>query len=475
MARQARIAFGNLKIPESDPLWEHVRYRNTVHAPTVTATTSSSQPDSQAPAVRKVKEKAKAPSRKKLDQPVMAKDESSRAHGGSGISAKDASHKPPAPPKLESPSASLPQKPVRRLPGSGFQAKSFSATPPVNSPSTAASQKKSDPDNVRENKREGVTSSGSTRPAQSMPTPPAKASPIPKKAKESANHDIAQDPGSSAAAKRRKLVKPEEGELIESDPSPSGNAKRPREVEDDAGVSVRKQRPVKQEEGELIEVPVKKKQKLEDGSVKPSKEYLAPPKKAATGGTSPISRPVAKDPVQNSSKTSRPADKSTSVPKSSSKHNGATKFRRGSEIYTSSEDERSPAQTAKSRQVSQAKPHAPTTIPVAVKKREHQQRPRAPLPKDVDGLRSRYKSTYLPYIRTYQQVVVEKTKLENALNGNFTDSDGDVDLMDAESLTKLTEEHKLYREELESIQAAYSKAGGKGLLGPEVGTSSPSD
>jgi hypothetical protein len=295
-----------------------------------------------------------------------------------------------------------------------------------------------------------------------------------KKAK--GDSDTVRDAGPLATVKRKLVVNQEEGELTEPTPPPTASMNRKRKIEESPATVAREHKPDKQEEeGELTEsIPsgsVRKKRKAEGGAAMPSREHLAPPKKATTRDVSPMSLSIAKEPAPP---PSQPSDGAVSMAKSaSSKSNGRPKFKRGSSIYTSSEDEGGPPSVVKTQPAPQAKSH-PSTSPV-VKKREFHQRPIAPLPKEAAELRTRYKSTYLPYIITYQQVISEKTKLENALTGTFTDSDGDVDFMDAETLKRLAEEHRLYKDELESIQAAYSKAGGKGLLRPEVSRSSSSD
>jgi hypothetical protein len=155
----------------------------------------------------------------------------------------------------------------------------------------------------------------------------------------------------------------------------------------------------------------------------------------------------------------------TTVRATSKPHNG--KFKRGSSIYTSSDDE---TPLKKQAQVPQHKTSA--NIPPHHKKKRDPP-PRLPLPSDPAGIRAAYRDRYVPYITTYGKVVAQKAKLEEALSGSVS---SDVDLMDEDEVTKLANELKLYQRELETIEAAYEKAGGRGKLEPErTGRSSSSD
>jgi len=99
--------------------------------------------------------------------------------------------------------------------------------------------------------------------------------------------------------------------------------------------------------------------------------------------------------------------------------------------------------------------------------------PRPPLPSDPAGIRAVYRERYVPYITTYGRVVAQKAKLEEALSGSIS---SDTDLMDEDEVTKLANELKMYQRELETIEDAYKKAGGRGKLEPQrAGRSSSSD
>jgi RNA polymerase II elongation factor ELL len=469
VCRRVRLAFADLKIPESDPLWDHVRFRSTVHVPQPVA--GSSRSGSQAPPAKveqkkpaMPKEKAKAAVRKK-DPPIMAKDERTRA-SGSSITAKNESRQPAAPIKPEPAVAPLPPKPARRLPGSGFKAKP-TPTPPDASPTPVAPPKRLGPVDAREARRDPSVPSGSARPMPPIP-PPAKANSTPKTVASKAKDPHDSDASTmSGALKRKKVSKQEEGELVEPPPPPSGGIKRKRKLEE--GSSAKDQKSVKQEEGELLEPTppggVKKKRKVEDGGPVPIPDHLAPSRRTATREPSPLSRSISKEPPQKPLTAKERADSISKSTASKSTNGDSSKFKRGRDIYTSSEEEADRPSNAKNQTAPQTKSSHSGNVAGKKGDNNQHQRARAPLPKDIVGLRKRYKSTYLPYILTYQRVITEKTRIENALSGSLTDSDADVDFMDVDNLTKLTEEHKLYKDELESIQAAYTKAGGGTLNG----------
>jgi hypothetical protein len=265
---------------------------------------------------------------------------------------------------------------------------------------------------------------------------------------------------SSAAVKLKETISREEGELTESSMPSSGPIKRKRK-EDQSIASAKERKQVKREEvgkrtDANVSESIRKKRKVEDGD----DSYVKEPEKRNATRDPAFSQQTTKDkePVASSSRLSSANDRPRSVKPSRS--SGSFKFKRGSPIYTSSEDERK-APPPDGKTTSQSQPQ-----PSSSKKREYQ--PSKELPKDPAGLRMRYKLTYVPYIMTFQQVVTEKTKLESALSGSLSDSDADLDFMDIDKVTKLRQEHQAYKEELESIQLAYSKAGGSGKLGPEV-------
>jgi RNA polymerase II elongation factor ELL len=134
------------------------------------------------------------------------------------------------------------------------------------------------------------------------------------------------------------------------------------------------------------------------------------------------------------------------------KPNGASKFRRTSHIYTSSEDEAGPHQSVKREQVSASLPPAPPTL---------SPNQSYPHPSDHDALRKRYRISWQEYIATVAKVATQRSKIEAMLdrNGNISDSDGDVEMMDADELRRLSARHIALREELEGIIRVFEDQG----------------
>lgn len=132
MARQARMVFNALKIPESDSAWDNVRYRPTASAipapPSMapsnsTRSSTSAQPESKRSTITSKDTKLKS----KLDPPrtkgeVQMKDESSKATASrlnNAMKRPDADR--PIPPSDSTSAAKTVAS--RRLPGSGYQVK----------------------------------------------------------------------------------------------------------------------------------------------------------------------------------------------------------------------------------------------------------------------------------------------------------------------------------------------------------------
>jgi len=82
-----------------------------------------------------------------------------------------------------------------------------------------------------------------------------------------------------------------------------------------------------------------------------------------------------------------------------------------------------------------------------------------PLPTDHAGLRARYGATYNEYLGLFSKMVDQKTKIDSLLrngdSGSTTDSDGDVELMDAEDLERLSVDYKRLYDELAMIRGMF--------------------
>lgn len=418
-----------------------------------------------APEVKKPAMPRKDKKQKKADTPILAKNESSGSSAGGNVPLREAAG------GSTKPAPSLPP-PIRRLPpGSGYKAKASS--PSLPSPTTATiPQKRAHPPDTAE-RREPSRLASSSRPSLSPAHLPSRPSPAPHTTKQAV--ESRKTHGDDPPAKRRRSEEDPLTEALHTTRIP-----KKRKLDDEPQMSARDPRDqsVVYEDGELPESPVvRKKPKLEGNSRSPhdgqrerlrdrERELRAlPPKPARVRDPSPPRKPQ-----QNSATSTLPSRDSSEKPTATARstprsHNG--KFRRGSSIYTSSDDE-----TPLKKQSQAPQPKPSTNVPPQhKKKRDPPLRP--PLPSDPAGIRAVYRERYVPYITTYGKVVAQKAKLEEALSGSVS---SDMDLMDEDEVTKLANELKMYQRELETIEAAYKKAGGRGKLEPErMGRSSSSD
>ncbi|KAG6897409.1 hypothetical protein C0992_001916 [Termitomyces sp. T32_za158] len=129
------------------------------------------------------------------------------------------------------------------------------------------------------------------------------------------------------------------------------------------------------------------------------------------------------------------------------------KRRRGSPIYTSSEDE---GENTKIRRITPAADNHKT---LHSRRREHERELR-PLPTDHAGLRMRYTATYRQCMAALTTLLAQKARIDSMLrhadSGSVTDSDCDGELMDAEDLKKLSGDYERMHEELETIRRKFA-------------------
>ena len=408
---------------------------------------------------------------KKADTPILAKNESSGSSTGGNVPLREVVGGP-----TKATPSPLPPS-VRRLPpGSGYKAKASS--PSLPSPTTATiPQKRAHPTETAE-RREPSRLASSSRPSPSPAQLPPRPSPAPSITKMTESQKLR---GDDLIAKRKRLEDDPQGGTRSTARIPK---KRKQEPSTD--------HPAIYEDGELPESPVvRKKPKLEnDSSLTPPDGHrgrererepprerdrdrerelktLPPkPKPAQVRDLSPFPRKSQQKPAPSTQKSRDSSEMPSATARAASKtHNG--RFKRGSSIYTSSDDE-----TPLKKQTQPTQPKVSTNVPPQHKKKRDLP-PRPPLPSDPAGIRALYRERYVPYITTYGRVVAQKAKLEEALSGSVS---SDMDLMDEDEVTKLANELKMYQRELETIEAAYKKAGGPGKLEPErMGRSSSSD
>ncbi|KAJ4468188.1 hypothetical protein J3R30DRAFT_3560131 [Lentinula aciculospora] len=143
------------------------------------------------------------------------------------------------------------------------------------------------------------------------------------------------------------------------------------------------------------------------------------------------------------------------------------KFRRKSPVYTSSDDEIAPRHpnsalptpTASSSSTGSHRSHSSTDGALInrnanVNEQGHESDHR-------NALRSKYTASYVKYLNTFQTLVSQKQEIERLLNRagseSRSDSDGDVELLDFEGLTKILSQNKQQWEELQSIQLEHER------------------
>jgi len=413
----------------------------------------------------------------KVDTPILAKNESSGSSTGGNARLREAAGGP-----TKATPSPLPPS-IRRLPpGSGFKAKASS--PSLPSPPTATiPQKRPHPTETAE-RREPSRLASSSRPSPSAAQLPPKPSPAPSTTKQMAEPQKGR--GDEPLLKRKRLEDDSRTEILHTVRIP-----KKRKPEGESQVSSKESRDQSTyEDGELPESPVvRKRPKLDDdprstphdGYRERERERERPrehrdrERESKTLPPKPVRARELSPPPRKSQQSSTPStqqsrdspsDKPTTTVRATSKpHNG--RFARGSSIYTSSDDE-----MPLKKQTQAPQPKNSANVPPQHRKKRDPP-PRPPLPSDPAGIRAAYRERYVPYITTYGKVVAQRAKLEEALSGSVS---SDMDLMDQDEVTKLANEHKMYQRELEAIEAAYSKAGGRGKLEPQrVGRSSSSD
>lgn len=407
---------------------------------------------------------------KKPDIPILAKNESSGSSAGGNVPLREVVGTKTAPPPVP--------PPMRRLPpGSGYRAKASS--PSVSSPTPPAiPQKRALPIDTAE-RRELSHLASSSRPSPSPANLPSRPSPAPSIPKRMAGSQKVRKDGPQV--KRKRPEEDPQTDLLHTTRIP-----KKRKPDDESRASSRdsRDRSTAYEDGELPESPVaRKKQKLDNYSRSTPRDdrrerprehnrdlekelKTLPPKPARPHELPPSPRKFEQSSTPSTLQSRGSSEKPTTIARATSKsHNG--KFKRGSSIYTSSDDE-----APLKKQAHASQPAISTNVPPQHKKKRDPP-PRPPLPSDAAGIRAVYRDRYVPYITTYGKVVAQRAKLEEALSGSVS---SDVDLMDEDEVTKLANELKGYQRELETIEAAYRKAGGSGKLEPErMGRSSSSD
>ncbi|KAG5637996.1 hypothetical protein H0H81_002357 [Sphagnurus paluster] len=476
LARNGRMKLSDMGIKESDPLWKPFLFQT----PAINASSAS---PSKANASRSIGEarqghkgtvvpKRGVSSKEMKEKPrpkadpkaeIQMKDESVKARvtstNGRGREAENA---------LQSNQPTTGAV-TRKLPGSGFRVKPTSSQDPR--------------DEAEGSKRSGSLSVKASTSRSSLPTRPT-----PSFAQPCSKETIT----ASASGQRIKRLRESDGVGSDSDrergtdrsiKSKPQAKQHPGDERRKAEVSALKRKQAHLDDPEVRSSP-QKKRKTEGGAALPSsglkpKDLLLPakpelvppqPRTKVRKDLSPLPQPP---PLPKINKKETPQPSSTfddkyspqgsiasthSRGRSDSKASTSTRARRKSPVYTSSEDE---GEIRRPRRETQASTALHARAPSVTQTRTRPREPR-PLPTDHAGLRARYSATYNDYMAVFSRMVGERSKLDNMLrtrdNGSTTDSDGDIELMDADELTRLKGEYKSLHEELATIRGMFPEA-----------------
>ncbi|KAF8973327.1 hypothetical protein BDZ97DRAFT_1780843 [Flammula alnicola] len=524
MARSARIALQNLGIPESDPVWNHVRYRSpgSMNPSTSQHTSSSEQSKSSASGISEDASRSKAqdvpPKRGMSSRETKEKNKKPKPDPKAEIMMKNESLKASDTIRTNLPDR-RPNEPIRTNPPDNRRndATQHRRATDYNEMAPARRQPAHDPKAMKSNGRQvalddlqASTSSNKSHSGRQVEREVAPSG--------SANKSAhSQGEERSLASQRIKKIRREtfagasdsekEKHSTQGDRIKAKNKISRKDIEDnprdDTRVSASKRKVVDHEHDDFEDVKARsmaqKRRKTEPLPV-PTQSFSrdertkdVTPIKRSDHGTRPQNKPIPRNPtsVPSSSKARHdsPAVKrnassnpngrispnsplSSSLPPSNSnsqsRKSNSAKPRRRSPIYTSSEeeDEDTPLSTRLSAS-------APVTTPSHATRDSSSRN----LPTDHATLRARYNTSYLEYLTSFQRLVIQKGKLDNMLKsndlgsvGSITDSEGDIELMDPEELAQLTTNHRKLREELESIQQVFGRTtrNGEPLPAPDL-------
>jgi len=221
--------------------------------------------------------------------------------------------------------------------------------------------------------------------------------------------------------------------------------RRKTEGESSAGPS----RDDRSESGKLLSVDSRLREKANGTLLNASKSTRA--KEILTSKRHPVSSEKISSGSPSSSNTRAAGPRG-------SKTTSTRKNPRRSPIYTSSEEggeeEDAPLKTRV--------PMKPSNPVVASSSRRPRNVASRLLPTDHSALRTRYDASYLEYLASFRRLMIQKGKIDRLLKssdlesiGSLTDSEGDIELLDPEELSQLAIKHKKLEEELEAIQEIF--------------------
>ena len=520
MCRQCRMAYRDLGVPESDPIWEHASFKSSDAEAAGSSAPTQRNGVLSAGANKKTKgegARKKAPA----DIVVPSKNESRKGKGRERErDLEDDVSSVGTPTSATRPSA-------RRLPGSGFKAKQ-SATPPIsdsrsNSPNPPPVRK--GPVDVR--KRDLPAPSPPAKPQPPIPPPqPSRASTsvaaaaaairkknagdVPSTTTQRGNEDKKdvkrRDRNSEIPDEKSRISKGRESPIPAAPPLPSFKRKKPPQDGNDSEFSERdvplstsspKKRklndppPSASERAQARDLSLPKKPVMSPVPPRPppreikkesspSVAAFSPPRSSAIRSPLPPRPPTvdrrASTPIMSNGKGATPASKveprgSPSIPSRAS----SSKLRRKSPIYTSSEDESGETPPTRSRvaaptnssasddtQPPPAKRHKTATYVPAFT-------PRRTLPDDRPGLRMYYSDCAAVHLRLHERQERVRTRIKRLLSrrdgGHGTDGedgdDGDTDELMPEVLEGFMEEYERVREEMRKVRDKWERLGGR--------------
>ena len=508
LAEQARLAYGSLKIPQTDPRWANVREQPSTsegtrssRSPLPPAATSA---ENKKPMLTKKTKPVETIVKRRVVETVQAKDESVRI------------------PKIEreaTPTIPPAKVTARREPGSGFRAKSHNSTPPATgSPMLPAAQpvKKPSPAPRRD---APSPAPGPSRPSSTMPPPqvkpqPRDRTPLSQEVKKKKEPSSAAHPDPSREKKRPAAARDEplnripkrSRDATESEYSDRGEPvisfkkrkleeprrDRERDLDRDAPKEKEKDRQPERERERLKE----REKTRERVEVKTEQRNPSLPKKPIARDASPRGAPARPKPVERERERERdrergrestprngarsplpprprspalpprPAahDRLASVVSNNSSHsryddhssrNGSTRGRH-TPSFTSSEDE-----SSESKPVNRKRREAPRHASPPPRKTEG--RPRK-LPDDPEALRDLWDRMYPDYIRKHKIHRRLHDRLTRALTSNKdAEIDLDFELPSDDELKSVNEEAETALDEMLKIRNAYYRLTGERL------------
>ncbi|KAJ3887074.1 hypothetical protein GG344DRAFT_56313 [Lentinula edodes] len=466
LARGARKALSSLGIPESDPRWEHAKYRppaniarndSPIPAPSSLSVSNSASAPKRGISSKEAREKnARKPDTK---TEILIKDEtkprpnhvasSANALGSNSMKPAAKTSKAPTPPTTNgTPSTRLTPN-MRRLPGSGYKL-------PTKAVDLSRSQNQS--------KDGSITPSISSSSAASKDVDVAMKD-MTRRPNEDKQKDDQRFPTS------RSNIKKEEGELSTSSSGKDKERERGRDETRERGKDRERERERERYRDRERDSPQKGRDARSSKFVnepttdrKSSANSQSHSGKGKTMKKEPSPPPLAAKKVK---KELSPVPRHTSPISNHSNKSSSTKgakFRRKSPIYTSSEDEDNqrhpspalPTPTASSSSAGSRRSHLSTNDALTdgnLNEHSHEADHR-------NALRSKYTASYVKYLSTFQTLVSQKQEIERLLNrasSRSSDSDGDVELLDFEGLTKTLSQNKQQWEELQSIQLEHER------------------